>query len=146
ETYLKRYHEWKGSGRLTALLKEVARSYYLKQQAIDNNPDVHLLQSNYANGFAISYSSEINKDDFLYFFDWLAERVEGLGYKRSNSDILVTDKKTYVESREKHYLKPVTGSEKPTDQKFGNILIESVSIDENPSYIKLIANIYSDHS
>lgn len=126
------------------LILEVYSSYELKQKEIEKKPDMHLLNSQYANGFAITYNEEIDRSDFQYLFDWLAERTKNLGYHFANSDLQVVNKNTYIESKEKHYLKPLVGEEEIIDQKFGNILIEHITIDDVPSFIKYTANIYSD--
>lgn len=147
DQYLDDFIHWKNSYKRTDTVRRVAESYRLKSGGLVGEPDVHLLNSSLSNGFAVSFHDQIGERDFQYLFDWMAEKVEGLGYKRANSDIQVTDKNTYVEACEKHYLKPIqskAGDEKRFDQAFGNILIEHIIIDGKPTYIKLIANTYND--
>jgi hypothetical protein len=44
-----------------------------------------------------------------------------------------------------HYLKPHPGqSTVKANQRYGNIMIELVTFNEKPQYIKLMANIYQD--
>ncbi len=126
------------------LISAVFNSYELKQQKIEKKPDVHILNSQYANGFAISYNEEIATSDFQFLFDWLAERTKGLGYQLANSDLQVVSKNNVVESKEKHYLKPPVGDGELINQQYGNILIEHILIDDVPSYIRYTASIYSD--
>ncbi|MFH6985965.1 hypothetical protein [Marinoscillum luteum] len=145
EHYSESYAFWLHSVNHKKLIRQVAESYLLKQNNLVGEPDVHLLSTSLSNGFAISFNEEIDKKEFQFFFDWLGEKVEALPYKRSNSDVTITDKGNVIESKEKHYFKPIQQSqEAPLDQQFGNILIEHISIDNRPSFIKLVANTYND--
>tara|TARA_Y100001972_G_scaffold129111_2_gene194247 strand:+ start:3697 stop:4290 length:594 start_codon:yes stop_codon:yes gene_type:complete len=144
EKYLNAYNERIQSDDFKELAKDVYSSYVLKQQAIDKLPSIHLLISQHANGFAISYHEDIGTIDFKFLFDWLSERTRSLDYKLANSDLTVVEKNGVIESKEKHYLKPRVGNEKIIDQQYGNILIEYIAIDDVPSYVKYTANIYSD--
>lgn len=128
------------------LIQDVYNSYELKQQRISGTPDVHILNSQYANGFAISYNDEISVLDFQFLFDWLSKRTGTLNYHVANSDLVVTEKNNVVESKEKYYLKPKVGMDKIINQQFGNILIEHITINDRPSYIKYTASIYSDRN
>lgn len=144
DRYTKEYEVWKNSIQRKELVKTVGNSYHMKEKGFVGSPDVHLLDSKYSNGFAISFDDTLNKKEFQFLFDWFAEKVQELGYKKSTSDLLVSDKGKHVESKEKHYLKPEIKDITPIDQKFGNILIEYILIDGKPSYLKLVANVYSD--
>lgn len=144
QSYLKAYNFWKHSIPRKDLVSAIGNSYRLKEQGYVGQPDVHLLDTRYSNGFAISYDDTLDKKELQFLFDWFAEKIEQLGYKRSASDILIAEKENYVESKEKHYLKPITNNETPVEQKYGNIHIEYILIDDRPSYLKLVANVYSD--
>ncbi len=144
ERYQKDYNLRILSGEFKKLATDVYSSYELKQQSIEKLPAVHLLSSQYANGFAISYHHGITTSDFSFLFDWLSERTKTLNYQLANSDFQVIEKDSIIESKEKHYLKPRVGNEKIIDQQYGNILIEHIAINDVPSYIKYTANIYSD--
>ncbi|MEQ8535197.1 MAG: hypothetical protein RIB86_25295, partial [Imperialibacter sp.] len=83
--------------------------------------------------------------EFQFLFDYLAEISKTLGYRQVNSDVTITEKNDTIETREKHYLKPPIGTaDQLSKQLFGNILVEYIMIDDQPSYIKLLANIYFD--
>lgn len=145
-SYEEDYTNWKNSYKRVDLVQKVYASYRQKQEGMIGDPDVHLLESSRSNGFAIVYSSDINRKDFQFLFDWLGEKVLALGYKKSNSDITITSKNNQLESVEKYYFKPKPSWQKegPVEQHFGNVLIEHLCIDVHPSYIKLIANTYND--
>ena len=116
----------------------------MKKKGIDQSLPIHLLNSKYAKGIAISQIADIDKRSLQYLLDLLAERVVNLGYKMANSDEIIRDQGSYMESIEKRYLKPISNTE-IADQKYGNILLEYICIDNKPSHLKLTANVYSDH-
>ncbi len=65
----------------------------------------------------------------------------------STADRSLFDKDKYVETKERYYLKPIINAENTNElfnQRFGNIMVEQVLIDNKPSYLKFMASIYSD--
>ncbi|RED97051.1 hypothetical protein [Marinoscillum furvescens] len=146
DSYLEDYNRWKNSYKKTDMVQAVADSYRLKLDRMVGEPDVHILNTSLSNGFAISYHEHLGVTEFKFLFDWLAEKVQQLNYKKANADITITEKKDFVETKEKYYFKPrqLKNETEELRQYFGNILIEHIVIDKRPSYIKLTANTYSD--
>jgi hypothetical protein len=143
----KGYLDWLQHGFGKGMQDDVYTSYLQKCRGEEGAYAVHLLQMPYANGFALTYTEDMNAKAFVYFFDWLKDRILAQGsYKLINADRQFYDKGAYVETKEKYYLKPHVSSEDvaPFNQYYGNILIEQIYIDSKPSYLKLVANIYSD--
>lgn len=143
----KQYFKWLHEGRGNQMSAIVHDSYRQKQQQTVGEFQVHLLKMPYANGFALTHHPSVTAKDFQFFFDWLKDRVEGMpSYRLINAERRIFDRANYVESKEKYYLKPIIdgSSEPPFNQQYGNILIEQVLIDKQPSYLKFVANIYSD--
>ena len=143
---IENYEAWKKTEECESLISDIERGYYLKKQGIASSIEVHLLESKYSNGFAVTFNQEFTVENFQHVFDYLKARGLEQGYKLAQADRRILDKDTYEETIEKWYLKP-NGSDLGTgiaDQKFGNILIEKVAIDRKPNYIKLMANVYQD--
>ncbi|MFY0591443.1 hypothetical protein [Roseivirga sp.] len=140
------YAAWEKSPDFETIIADVERGYYLKKKGILSAMEVHLLESQYSNGFAITFNEEFTPENFQFVFDYLKERGLTLGYKLAQADRRILDKDTYEETIEKWYLKPNTeeGGMGIANQKYGNILIEKVEIDRKPNYLKLMANIYQD--
>ncbi len=138
------YLKWMLESGLDDKLNSIRTSYELKKKGIEQNPVIHVLSSKYANGFAISFSDYFLKSDFAFLLEYFGKKTKELGYKLSNNDLMISDKGNYTQTIEKLYLKPIISAEPPIDQKYGNILIENVMIDDKPSYLKLHASIYSD--
>ena len=144
----KAYERWKKQPECEALVQEVARAYYYKKTNISGTLDVHLLNTVYANGFAVSYAPHLEIKTFQHLFDYFKERITTLDYRVVNADRRIKDKTTYVETIEKYYLKPPLHQGEIThgsiSQLYGNVAVEYVLINERPSYIKVQASVYSD--
>ncbi len=147
EAYTERYHNWLAESAKKCF-EEIETGYQEKLLKKENSEvNVHLLHSKYSNGIAISYDENIHsKEEFSFIFDEIADKISRLEeYKKVNSDFIIKEKKTFIETKEKHYLKPIITKNDPiADQQFGNILIEHILIDDKPNHIKLMANVYSD--
>ncbi|NVJ46928.1 MAG: hypothetical protein HWE07_07360, partial [Cytophagia bacterium] len=146
EKELSKYEDWLHSESRSELIREVERGYYLKKQGIVSSVDVHLLDSKYANGFAISYTELIGKENFQNIFDYLKDKVQENGYKIAQADRRILVKDSHEETIEKWYLKPISEEleSKVVNQRFGNVLIEKIDVDRKPSYVKFMANVYQD--
>ncbi len=142
------YQDWQHQPECEALVREVAQAYYYKKTNISSELEVHLLNTAYANGFAVSYVPRLPAKEFQHLFEYFKDQVTRMGYRVVNADRRIKDKVTYVETIEKYYLKPPlhrgeikAGS---IDQLYGNVAVEHVLINDRPSYIKVQASIYSD--
>lgn len=144
----KQYQQWKNSAEQKALLQELAQAYYYKKTNIRSDIEIHLFNTAYANGFAITYHPKISPKSFQHLFEYFKDKVMDMQYRLIMSDRRILDREDYVETIEKYYLKPPfdaqAASQKMIDQQYGNIVIEYIFIDDKPSYIKLLASIYSD--
>ncbi len=146
EKELAAYQAWENSEEARSLIEDIERGYYLKKQGIVSGVDVHILNSQYANGFAISYGEAFTEETFKHSFDWFKERVLQFGYKLSVADRKISEKDNYEETVEKWYLKPITEDldTNLANQRYGNITVEKIDIDRKPNYIKFLASIYQD--
>ncbi|MEM8894735.1 MAG: hypothetical protein AAGC88_09165 [Bacteroidota bacterium] len=145
EKFLEAYQKWIGQPELKDYLDKYQKGYHFKLLKVQSSFDVHLFQSSMANGFALSYNEEIPKEYFQYLFEYLSNRVLGLKYKQANADVMISDKGDFIETKEKYYFKPVSDTQSDkVEQHYGNILIEYIIINDRPSYIKVMASVYSD--
>jgi hypothetical protein len=143
EGHERKYREWKEQQK-AIVLSRVVISVELKKKNLESVPQVQFLELPNANGLAVSYIEDFHKDSFRCLLDYWAELVKMFGYRSINADYMVREKDGKTEEIEKRFLKPILGEEKPFEQKYGNILIENVTIDGQPCYIKLTATTYSD--
>ena len=142
--FLNKFNLWKSSDTCAEFLNELWQSYFWRKRGIDKNPPIALHESNYSNGFAITYLPEYGRKDFHYLFDYLADQVKKLDYRLVISRQTMKENGDVVETKEMHYLKPKTSFVEPIDQKYGNVQIEYIELNNEPTRIKFIANSYPD--
>lgn len=145
QAYQQAYGQWLGSKEAQELIGAVEKSYYLKKNQVAGEYPVHLFESAAANGFALSYHPNIQARQFQFLLDYFRDRVLTLGYRLANTDRQIKEKESYIKTTEKHYLKPPLSKGRIADQRYGNVLLEYVLIDQQPSYLKLMVTIYTDH-
>lgn len=119
-------------------------------QALPHETDETLdfLSTPSSKGFAIHFSmTRYSQRDVQHYFDFLKERVLAQNYRIQISDRRTYNRKEWIETVERHYLKP--RQKKQESQKlrqgFGNITIEHVKRDELSHLLKFRATIYRDH-
>lgn len=139
--------QWTLSEEGESLISLVSKNYYFKKSGINASPEVHILNSPYANGFAVSYDSPLDEKTFSYLFFAFGKRVLDLGYKQVSLDRKIEEINENVRTTEKQYFKPPLSSadlSEKIDQRFGNVSVEKVSINDKPSYLKILVTVYSD--
>ncbi|MEM0939617.1 MAG: hypothetical protein AAF600_11670 [Bacteroidota bacterium] len=139
-----KYEEWKKSPDCEGFLSDVNKSFNLSKQGMYNDPEVIIHEGINSNGFAISYPERLDKSSFHFFFDYLADQVKKLNYKLNISKQTLKENGEYVEKKEMHYLKPKNNFVTPIDQKYGNVQIEYIELNNEPRRIKFIVNSYPD--
>src|SRR5690606_13105435 len=65
---------------------KIYKNYHLKKAGIKDNPEVHILSTPYANGFAITFESPITEEIFSNLFFAFGNRMLDLGYYRVSLD------------------------------------------------------------
>ncbi len=139
-----KYADWVASEEHVSMVDDLNNAYHKKKLGIVSPLEVHLLNTRYSNGFALSYDDSITSQSFLHLFDYLKDRTLTLGYKLAQADRRILDKGDYEETIEKWYLKPdvVHSGKEFEDQRYGNVLMEHVAVDRKPSYVKVMVNVY----
>lgn len=110
------------------------------------NQELHVHQSQYGNGFYFNFYDKYSVREFECLFEYFKDRILTQPYKIYNSERRFKEMPDHVQKRERHYLKPDVNSikDRPVDQYFGNINIELFWNNNQPAYIKIMANIYQD--
>lgn len=146
EKFTAQYESWRKT-HLAEKISELQRAYNKSNAHGLYNPAFHVYNSDQSNGFFFNYHMDFRHDEFSFLLDNFRDRVVEMGYNLYTSDTKFKDTKAGVQQIDRHYLKPAQeGEEMPMDQKYGNVLIELFSLDNNVQYLKLMANIYSDRS
>ena len=156
ENFQQAYFRWLNEGQFRWLTAKTLDAYQAKKNKQTTDLEVHILKLSGANGIALTYSPLMQPQDLQFLADLLKERTTNMGYKHYTSDRKVFERKDYLETIEKHYLKPNTTNiqideneyfknKGSCNQLFGNILIENILIDEKPSFLRFQAFYYSDY-
>ncbi|SIO13237.1 hypothetical protein [Algoriphagus halophilus] len=147
ENELREALEWSQREDGREFMELINKNYHFKKAQINKNPQVHILESPYANGIAISYDLPFDTKSFSLLFLAFSQRVLALGYRQVSLDRKFEEINDQVKITEKFYFKPPLKSSDDGElisQLFGNITLEKISIDNTPSFIKLLVTIYSD--
>ncbi len=138
---------WLETEQSEQLFSLVFKNYHFKRAGIDAHPQVHLLESPYANGFALTYDLPFDLKSFSRIFLAFSQRILALGYVQVSLDRKFEEIEDQVKVTEKFYLKPplqIPAKGELISQLYGNVTLEKVSVDNKPKFIKLLATIYSD--
>lgn len=138
---------WSFSTEGERILAKISKNYSFKKLKLEEMPRVHILDSKYARGFAITYEEIFTPQNFSYLFLAFAQRVLALGYQQVSLDRKLEEINDQVRSTEKFYFKPPL--QLPTEnqlisQLYGNVAIEKVTLNNQPNYLKILATFYSD--
>ncbi|WP_297335751.1 hypothetical protein [Algoriphagus sp.] len=144
---LNQIDQWIYSSEGMTLLGRIYKNYHFKKSQINDSPQVHLLESPYANGFAVTYEDPLTPESFSKLFLAFSRRILALGYQQVSLDRKIEEINEQVKTTEKFYLKPPLQAPKPDElisQLYGNVSIEKITINNQPSYLKLVVTVYSD--
>ena len=148
ETELADYEQWKKTFVLRRMLDWLADQYAVYQVAPkDIDEALDFLNTPSSKGFVIHFhQTQYSKRDVTHLFDYLKERVKTLPYRTQISDTRTYNRNDWVETLEKHYLKPrvdyVEGEK--MDQQYGNILIEMEIRNDKAYNLRFRATHYQD--
>lgn len=140
--------DWMQSEEGKGAMSKVYNNLHLKKAGISDKPTLHILASPYANGFAITYEKPFTAKIFQQLFFSFGQRMLALGYQRVSLDRKMQEMQDSVKITEKLYFKPPLSSAsmgQKIDQLFGNVTIEKVSLDDKPSFLKVLVTVYADH-
>jgi hypothetical protein len=138
---------WSKSKEGIEVLEKIYKSYAFKKLQLNESPQVHILDSKYAKGFAVTYEEPLTPETFSMLFLAFAQRVLALGYKQVSLDRKLEEINEQVRSTEKFYFKPplqIPEENALISQLYGNVAIEKITLNNQPSYLKILATFYSD--
>jgi len=139
--------EWiAGEGGET--LDLIYKNFHLEKAGVNVMPSIKLYNTRYANGFAIFFQPPLTKDLFSKIFFAFGQRIVDLGYEKVSLDRKIQELGQQVKTIEKQYFKPPIRPAdfgQKIDQLYGNVSVEKVLFDNEPSYITVLVTVYSDH-
>ena len=145
--FLVGYEQWKRTHNSRRLLGWLTEQYATHKAGQPTDEGVGFLNLSSSKGFVI-YVRDLNysAEEIAYFFDFLKERVLTLNYRSDISDRRVFNRRDWVETQERHYLKPINTFKhgQLLEQGFGNITIEHELRNDVPHNLRLRATFYRD--
>ncbi|TAK30391.1 MAG: hypothetical protein EPO28_18805 [Saprospiraceae bacterium] len=143
------YEGWKCSLVCRRLTEWLWHQYGI-WQALPGEVDetIDFLDTPSCKGFAVHFhKTNYSRRDARHLFDYLKERVLTLPYRCQISDTRTYSQKDWVETVERHYLKPKPGFAEPSklNQRFGNVTIELTLRNDAVHNLKFRATSYNDH-
>ncbi|MFQ5446752.1 MAG: hypothetical protein ACE5FF_07450 [Saprospiraceae bacterium] len=143
------YETWKQSPACRHLTEWVWSQYGIWQALPDEIDEaIDFLDTPSSKGFAVHFHKTAHsRHDATHLFDYLKERVLTLPYNCQISDTRTYSQKDWVETVERHFLKPRPSHAKNTklDQQYGNITIELLLRNDAVYNLKFRATSYNDH-
>ena len=139
--------KWMNSKEGQEIFAQISKSYHFKTIRIEEHPQVHILESKYARGFAITYEAPLDEQTFSLLFLAFAERVLALGYRQVSLDRKMEEVNEQVKVTDKFYFKPPLSDlveNELISQLYGNVAIEKISVNNQPNYLKVLVTFYSD--
>ena len=148
EAFKADYEIWKNGPVHKKLLYWISDQYHVYQQenaALEKGID--FLSTDSTKGVALHFDDiEYNKEDARFLFDYFKEKIRTHNYRTQVSDTRTYSKNTWIETVERHYLKPrpVYDEQGKIDQGFGNITVLLTFRNDKVYNLKLSATAYQD--
>jgi hypothetical protein len=139
--------DWSNGVEGEEIMAKISKNYAFKKLQLEEIPRVHILDSKYARGFAITYEEVFTPQTFSNLFLAFAQRVLALGYQQVSLDRKLEEINDQVRSTEKFYFKPplqLPVADQLISQLYGNVAIEKITLNNQPNYLKVLATFYSD--
>lgn len=141
------YDRWRRTLGRKRLLNWLTDQYAIKRGNGRTDEAVGFLDTNSSKGFVIYFhKTNYRREEIQHFFDYLKERMLQLGYRSQISDRRIFPRQDWVETQERHYVKPRNRYEEGSklNQRFGNVMIEFELRNDIPHNLRLRATVYQD--
>jgi len=148
DAYLAAYEQWNKGPTHNSLLNWISEQYNIYQLKNDHlDKGIDFLSTDSTSGVALHFDDiPYSKEDAYFLFDYFKEKIKTENYRTQVSDTRTYSKNTWVETVERHYLKPRPEYDEQgkIDQGFGNITILLTLRDNKVYNLKLSATAYQD--
>ena len=140
--------QWMASENREETFGLIYRAYHLQKSNIKGKPEIYILASPYANGFAINFEPPMDQEIFSNLFFGFGLRMLDLGYYRMSLERKLQELDGVLNITEKQYFKPVVpfSAEGRKEQLFGNVCIEKQIIDDKPTLLKVLVTVHAGRS
>lgn len=142
------YDKWTTDGTAAETIEWLLRNFESYHHGGKSDRSIAFLDTPSKKGFVLYLTDgtkAINQPEFL--MDFIKDSVEKLGYVHYTSDVKVYSKGVYVETQQRHYLKPPMNfaPNQKLSQLFGNISIDYLLRNDKSYIFKFSTTTYQDH-
>jgi hypothetical protein len=147
---LQAYEQWVQEQAYARWLGPYFKAYHYCKAGLPpchGGPRVQRLDACGQHGALLFYDPGIGPANFRHLLDHLRDRALGLGYHLAASDVRTRRHPRCTETIAKHFLKPNPSDCPDTgrcQQRFGTIVIDLVTLNGQPSFIRLACNPIED--
>lgn len=140
------YARWRRTESSRRLLGWIEEQYAAFHEGHPLDEAIGFLNTNSSKGFVLYvHKTNYSLEELTHFFDYFKEKILSLDYRPGISDRRIFPRRDWVETRERHYLKPnVNLNEAILNQGFGNITVELELRNDVPHNLRLRATVYQD--
>lgn len=147
------YVDWKKTLARRRLMDWLTDQFAVFRAGGQVDEAISFLDTPSSKGFVIHFHrTNYNRREITHFFHYLRERVLEFDYRTQISDRRIFSRNDWVETQERHYLKPRTLNQRHAaqpgrgelEQRFGNITIEQELRNDQPWNLRLRATTYQD--
>ncbi|RAU81933.1 hypothetical protein [Pontibacter arcticus] len=135
------------SGAIPQLAASFFKTFHYQLAGLPTNLRVQYMTEGNRQSLILFYDTTIKPTDFLYLFEYLKEQVLLQEYTMHCADKRELQHERYTEQVEKYLLVPPAKDVAGTslfNQRYGNIALDYVKVNNKPGYIRLSANAYTD--
>lgn len=146
------YEKWKATLSAKRMLDWLNNQYTAYLSPTTRTDDaIAFLNTPSAKGFVVHFhQTQYRKAEILHLFDLLREKVLEMNYNSYVSDVRTFNRPQWVESIQRHYIKPSLNFKKTETEKFnqgyGNIKIELEFRNEKVYNLRFSATTYQDNN
>ncbi len=148
DDFLAEYDIWRGGPKHKKMLNWISEQYASYQNNADDQSDsIDFLHTASTKGLAIHLADlDIEVEEAQFLMDFFKEKIRTHQYRTQVSDTRTYSKNTWVETVERHYLKPKPQYDEAgkIDQAFGNITLLLTLRDDKVYNLKMSATAYQD--
>lgn len=147
DSYTAAFELWKASAKEEEMVQGISNVFWNVRRGIAYSPGLFSYSSPQANGFYFNTKLGITELGFSFLLDAFRDSVIAMGYSLYTSDKKYVEVPSGIQRIDRHYLKPINDANQGdvNDQKYGNILFELYSLNEEAQYLKCMVSVYSDH-
>ena len=123
------------------------KAYHFAKAGIRPGYKLERLQQPGTNGVIFFFDDRIGEQNFRFLHELFKDQVMQLGYRLHAADIRTNQKDNLFETIYKYYFTPpptCLNNSVVCNQLYGNVSIDYIVLDAQPSFIRIIANSYQN--